>query len=294
MLGRLFLFSALSLLLVACGNSGAGHTGARKPLVAVTVEPQRQIVEALAGDAVEVVTVLDRGANPETFEPSLAKRAGLDRADAFMMLGEILPFEKKLASTLPPTVRRVNVADGIEFVYGTHSHGDARTDHESHYHSASEADPHLWTSLRNVAGIARNSAKALQNIIPEESAHIEHRLDSLLGVYVSMDSAYSAALARVPSRTFVVWHPSLSYFARDYSLNQLALGQEHRELSALRLRQLVDSARASGAHAFFFQREFDSRQAMTANERIGSRLVSIHPMDYDWQAQLDSIVNALL
>lgn len=290
----LLIFAFLGLILGACGNSNAERASREKPLVAVTVEPQRQIVDALAGDAVEVLTVLDRGANPETFEPSLAKRAALDRADAFLILGGILPFEQKLAGTVSPSVHREDVAQGIELVYGTHSHGDHSGDEEAHFHSRAEADPHLWTSVRNAAMIARNTARTLKAFLPGDSALIEQRLDSLLQVYAAMDSAYVSKLAAAPSRTFAVWHPSLSYFARDYALNQLALGQEHKELSALRLRQLVDSARQAGAQAFFFQREFDSRQAVTANERIGSRLVSIQPMDYDWQAQLDSIVNSLM
>ena len=48
--------------------------------------------------------------------------------------------------------------------------------------------------------------------------------------------------------SFLVWHPSLSYFARDYGLHQIALGgAEHKEVSIPALREAIEEARGSGA-----------------------------------------------
>ena len=58
-----------------------------------------------------------------------------------------------------------------------------------------------------------------------------------------------------------VWHPSLSYFARDYGLEQISLGTEGKEMSAKSLTEAIDKARDKGVGVFFFQKEYDSRQA---------------------------------
>lgn len=59
------------------------------------------------------------------------------------------------------------------------------------------------------------------------------------------------------------------------------------------LREAIEEARGSGASVFFVQRDIDSRQAESANERIGARRVEFVPLDYDWMAQMDIVVNAL-
>ncbi len=110
-----------------------------------------------------------------------------------------------------------------------------------------------------------------------------------------MDSIDSVVAGRLGSEggAFAVWHPSLSYFARDYGLEQIAVGAESKEVSPRRLKEIIDEARADSVEVFFFQREYDSRQAQTINSAIGSRLVTIDPLSYDWEGQLFLITDEL-
>lgn len=100
-------------------------------------------------------------------------------------------------------------------------------------------------------------------------------------------------LASSRGKAFVVWHPSLSYFARDYGLRQISLSPEGKEASVNMMQTAVDSARASGAEILFFQKEIDSRQAETANEQIGATLVNINPLSYNWNKEIINIANAI-
>ena len=59
------------------------------------------------------------------------------------------------------------------------------------------------------------------------------------------------------------------------------------------LKNEIDYARACGAKVFFFQKEFDSRQAAAVNEQIGATMVDINLMNYDWDKELLHIANAL-
>lgn len=111
--------------------------------------------------------------------------------------------------------------------------------------------------------------------------------------YDSLDAVISQRLALSGARAFAVWHPSLSYFARDYGLRQIAVGQESKEMPVGRLKAIIDQARADSVRVFFFQKEFDSRQAQNANREIGSRLVTIDPLAYDWESQLQLVADEL-
>lgn len=287
---RFFAYLTAAAALWSC-SGGASDEG--KAIVAVSVEPQAAIVEALAGDDFTTVTVLDRGANPENFEPGMSVRMAIDRAEAYFTAGGLLPFEKSLTASLADSVRVYDSASGIEPAYGTHGHSHDEDEETGHHHHEGGADPHVWSSLVNIAVMTDNIAQALGELRPDQAGKYSMRADSLLERLDTLDASYRRRLAEAPSQSFAVWHPSLSYFARDYDLRQIAIGQEHKEISAMRLKELVDSAAAGGVRVFFFQREFDSRQAETANERIGSRLVTINPLSRDWEAQMNLLVDEL-
>lgn len=270
--------------LAGCSQGEAAGEG--KPVIAVSVGPQAALVEAIGGEDYDVLTVLERGADPETFEPGMKSRMAADKAAAYMSLGGLLPFEGGLTQSLGKSVAVYDTSRGVEREYGTH--GDA------HGHDELDgADPHVWTSVLNLALMADNICEYLSEMNPDRADRYAERRDSLMGVLDSLDESFRLRLEAAPSRTFAVWHPSLSYFARDYGLRQIALGQEHKELSAMRLKELTDSAAAAGTRVFFLQREYDPRQASTANERIGSRLVQIDPLSTDWEGQLTLLVDEL-
>lgn len=109
----------------------------------------------------------------------------------------------------------------------------------------------------------------------------------------SLDTSLDSILAPSRGEAFVVWHPSLSYFARDYGLRQISLSPEGKEASVNMMQASVDSARASGAKILFFQKDIDSRQAETANEQIEARLVNINPLSYNWDKEIIQIANAI-
>ena len=283
--------SILSAIVIALASGcSKGNDTADKPTLAVSIEPLRNITEQIAGDDFDVETVLDRGANPETFDPSINRRATVDKSLAFFTTGSF-PFEEKLASSANKTVDVADISTGINRVYGTHSHSHGNGPECHHNHN--DADPHTWTSAKNAVIIAENIARKLSELNPEHAEVYEHRKDSLVREIESLDNRITTQLSDVPSRSFAIWHPSLSYFARDYNLKQIAVGQENKEVSPRRLKEILDQTEAEGIRVFFFQKEFDSRQAMTINDHIGSRMVVIDPLDYDWMKQLQLIADEL-
>lgn len=287
------VFAACHLLMTSCDSNARKDSA---PLIAVSIEPMRNILEQIAGDRYDIITVLERGDNPETFEPSMQKRVAVDRCKAYFTIGAFA-FEDAFGKS-SDSLRIFDTADGIKRIYGTHNHSH----HDRHNHSGdnnasseSAADPHVWTSLKNARIIAANMADALTEIDPDNAATYRSNLKRY---YHHIDSIDSALTQRFDSlgaeRAFAVWHPSLSYFARDYGLTQISVGQESKEVSPLKMREIIDDAVADSVHVFFFQREFDSRQAQSISERIGSRLIEIDPLTYDWESQINLIADEIM
>lgn len=279
-----FFIPLFGFLLAACSNSG--DTSGKKTIT-VSIEPQRQLLERLAGDRFEVVTMLSRGSDPETFDPALSARRLADNSTAYFALGSF-PFEESLKSSLPDNVKFFDISEGIEPLYGTHG---TCHNHAHKHHHGEEADPHIWTSVANMRTIARNMTESLCELDSANSSFYRDRLTAVTAHLDSLDSALGSSVTA--GTAFAVWHPSLSYFARDYGLHQLAVGYESKEMPAKRLKAVIDSARNNNVKILFFQKEYDNRQVRSLNEEIGSRVVEIDPLAYDWENELIKIADEL-
>lgn len=281
-----FVAIALSAVIYSCTDGAAANS------IMVSIEPLRGIAQQIAGNAFEVKTLMESGANPETFEPSMSKRMQLERARSFIVTG-LLPFEQALVDDdALGEVSVINVSQGIDLIYGTHEH--IHSDHNEHGHDGdSAADPHIWMSLRNLSVVARNIATGLSQIDPEHATDYQARSEALIARLQAADNKAAAQLGNAEVRSFAVWHPSLSYFARDYGLEQIPVGSETKEASVTRLRSVIDQAVADSVRVFFFQREYDSRQAQSVCERIGSRMVTIDIQSSNIIDQLTGIADEL-
>lgn len=274
--------AALGLTLAACGGKSSD---ADRLTVTVSIPPQRWMVEQVAGDRVEVNTLMESNANPETFEPGVAQLAALQRSAAYFPVG-LLPFEEGL--TQRTGVKTVDTSKDIALLYGTHDHclGHGEEHHDHH----GIADPHVWSSIPNARIMLANILSGLQEIDPDGREYYQARFDSIDHV---LDSINQVATSKIKAQSFLVWHPSLSYLARDYGLEQIAIGSETKETSPRQLQATIDQARSLSAPVLFYQKDIDPRQAQAINAEINAKLVEINPMNPDWLGEITHVVNAL-
>ena len=258
-----------------------------KPVITVSIQPQKYLLEQIAGNKWEIKCLLTNGANPESYDPSLSHLLNLENSKAYFRIGNI-PFESAIINKVQnnrPGLKIYDNSEGIELITGTHSHGD-----KAH---ADEPDPHTWTSVKNAKKIALNMYKALADLDPSQKDFYKANLQDLTQRLDSMDNAIARRLSDKDGHAFVVWHPSLSYFARDYGLTQISLSPEGKEASIGMLQSAIDDAKAHNATVMFFQKDIDSRQAQVANEQIGAEFVSINPLSYSWDKEIETITDAL-
>ncbi len=280
----------LMIAVISTGWFVAGCTGAPsdRKIVTVSIEPQKYILEQITGDKVQVRCLLSDGANPETYDPSMTHMLNLQHSLGYLRMGNI-GFEAALLDKIHesnPDLPIINTSEGIEPVMGTHGHGNVR--HEI-------VDPHTWSSVKNARIIARNMCEAMVEIDPDNKNFYRRNLEAFDAHLDSLDHALSVRLAPMRGKAFLVWHPSLSYFARDYGLEQIVVGgHEHKEMSVGDLRDVIDEVKRHSAEVFFSQKDFDSRQVSAVNEEIGARRVEINPMSYNWEKEIVATADALV
>lgn len=254
-----------------------------KPLISVSIEPLRNIVEHLAGDYYKVVTLTPVGASPETYEPTPKQLMDVSNSKLYFAIGT-LGFEKQQLERMKetaPTLKIYTVSDGISLLSVQHEgHGDS-------------TDPHIWMSPKNVVQMARNVCNALCQNDPEHTAVYKKKLADLERHADEVDRRIRLMVSKVRYRNFLIYHPALAYFANEYGFRQLTIEQDGKEPSSEHLATIISEAKAAEVHIIFLQREFKGRSVKSFSEATGARVVIINPLAYRWDNEVIATAKAL-
>lgn len=281
---RKLIYILTLFILSACGNT---TQKSEKPILTVTLEPLRYFTEAIAGDNYEVVSMVPKGSSPESYDPTPQQLVNLSKSQAYFRIGYI-GFEqawmKKLEANCPD-MKVYDTSKGIDLIRDKgHWHGD-------HFHEGG-VEPHVWNSTQNALIIADNIYQALCELDSTHQEDYQKRLDVLKQTIRQTDANVRTLLENADS-TFLIYHPALSYFARDYGLKQVSIEEGGKEPSPAQLKTLIETCRNENVHTIFVQQEFDQRNAQLIANELGVNIVSINPLSYDWVKEMIRIAEAL-
>lgn len=264
-------------------QADSGKTsGTEKPAVTVTISPYKYFVDQIAKGKVDVNVMVSNGNNPETYEPYAQQMMELSKSALYLKVGSI-GFEqtwmKKLQDNAPD-MKVIDTSVGIK---------PAKT-------PGGNIDPHVWMSCSNARIIASNILKALCELEPKNKAFFEKNYQSLLSIIDKRDSTIKESFKKDPDlvRKFVIYHPILTYFARDYQLEQLAVEEEGREPSASQLKSLIERARKEKIKFCLIQAEFANRNTTTFIKESHTKPMDINPLKGDWNWAMQEAAAAVL
>jgi zinc transport system substrate-binding protein len=242
------------------------------------------------GDDIEISVLVPQGASPETFEPTPKQLREVETA-RFVFGTGLLEFEQELLHRIARKEQIINLSQGIELLAGTCSHAHHSHANCSHNH-AHGIDPHIWCSPKSLGKMAENIYNAIAREIPN-SAEYDKNYTTLCIKLLELDEEI-AELCRHSSRTtFVIYHPALSYLARDYTLTQVAVEHEGKEPSAKHLAKVIEQARAEGVKHIFYQSEFPASSVEIICKDINATAVEINPLDEDIIENIRSITTLI-
>jgi len=257
-------------------------------IITVTIEPQRYFAEQLADSLFRIECMVPVGTSPETYDPTPAQMAKLARSKAYFCIGHI-GFEEVWIDKLKqnyPYIPFFDNCEGISMIVSGHSHSDG------HFH-VEGVDPHTWSSPKAVRLIVQNMYAALTKIDSENKNFYAVNLRSLLEQIDAIDEQIAQILQNSSQKAFIIYHPALTYFARDYGLTQYSIEADGKEPSPEQLKTLIETAKKEGVKTVFIQQEFDKKNAELIAKETGCRLIVINPLSYDWAEEMLNIAKAL-
>ena len=278
-----------TLLLFSCQAGSKKSDTQKKTVLTVTIEPQRYFLEQLVGDAFTINTLVPPGSSPETYEPAPSVMVEMGNSLIYFMVGG-LGFEQVWKERLAmnnPSVTIVNCSEDIGRL-----EEDDHTGHASdHVHG--DTDPHIWSSPRAVKTMAANMLEAVVKADPENEERYRANFVQFARKINETDSLIRDKLTRAVSRSFIIYHPALAYFADDYDLRQHSVEFQGKNPSPSQMKELVDLARREQIHTLFIQKGFDKKNMEVIAREIGAEVFEIDPLSYEWDKELLRLADIL-
>ena len=239
----------------------------------VSIAPLKPLVEAILGDDFEVSVLVPVGASPETFEPTPKQLREVESA-RFVFGTGLLEFEQELFHRIARNEQIINTSQGVNLIAGTCSH--LHHNHAcGHTHGV---DPHIWCSPKSLSKMAENIHTAIAREMPDSTKY-EERYTTLCIKLLELDEEVAEMCRQCPRTTFMIYHPALTYLARDYGLTQVAVENEGKEPSAKHLANIIEQARNEGVKHIFYQSEFPASSVEIICDDINATAVEINPLD---------------
>lgn len=289
------------LLLTACVNKPTEGN-----IVTVTIEPQRYFAEKIAGDKFKINCVVPAGQSPETYDPTPQQMIQVGKSIAYLRIGPI-GFEQAWMDKIRennPKLEIFDTSEGMKLLTDTeedaHAHDHACHDHDAHaaedahhHHHHGGVDPHIWSSIAGAKVVAWNTLNAFIALDPDNTEYFWKNYNELVDEIDKTETEIKQLLDPLTDRTFIIYHPALTYFADEFNLIQLCIEMDGKEPSPAQLKMLVETARENNARVVFIQQEFDQKNAELIAKETGCKLTVINPLAYDWSKEMIHIAKAL-
>lgn len=273
----------ISILIASCTSNS---DNSEKKHLTASIWPQKYFLEKIAGDEYEINVMIPASNSPAVYEPSPQQINSLNRSVFYFAIGE-LGFEKAWLEKLQannPKMLVVNTSEGIKLIHdhvheGEHQHG---------------TDPHYWMSPGACFQMAINMKTALVKVHPENAELYEKNLSDLEKELSAIDFQIRDMLAEIENRNFLIYHPSLSYYARDYNLKQIPVEMEGKEPSLMSIKETIQMANELGLKDVFIQRQFNAESATTIARELDGKVILFDPLSYNWDEEILSLTKMML
>jgi len=268
------LAAAIAGLLVlgsiaGCSPTGPAGSGAPDTVQVVTTTTiLADLVSQVGGSHVSVESLVPKGGEVHTFDPTPSDARRLASADLVFLNGLGLDawLEQLVESsgTDAPVVALAEQLDGVTYLAGEHE-GEA-------------VNPHLWLNLQYAVKYVERIAAQLAQIDPTHAPDYEAALAGYRTQLEALDARARDTLGAIPeaNRTVITFHDAFPYFAAAYGLriDGTIVDAPGQDPSAGEMAALIRVVREQGVRAILAEAQFNDELARTIAEETGAVVVS--------------------
>ncbi len=268
-LASLLAWLLLAVMVAACGGPGGPAASGGAVPVVTTTTILADMVAQVGGDLVTVHSLVPKGGEVHTFDPTPSDVRHVTEARLIVRNG--LGLDDWLANLIANSgsTGAVLVAGedlpGVTYLGADAAKGEA-------------VNPHLWLNAAYGALYANRIADALAAADPSHAADYRAGAAAYGKVLATIDTDAKARLGAIPeaNRTVISFHDAFPYFAAAYGLtiDGTIVDAPGQDPSASQIAALVALVRAKRIRAIFAEAQFNSDLAQAIGSETGATVVA--------------------
>ncbi|MCB1666955.1 MAG: zinc ABC transporter substrate-binding protein [Porticoccaceae bacterium] len=257
--------------------------GDEKVVVLASIHPLAMIVDAVAGDMVEVQTLLPANISPHTYRMNFSDRQKIADADLVLWVGPEMEavLRKSLLARDQSAVIQSGEIDGIHWP-GT----DIKpADEHGHGH---ERDPHLWLNPDNALLIAQQVERWLVKRFPDKEKPLADNLRRFNAEVEKFIQHSRQQTHEIQGIGFIVLHDAYQQLVEFYQLKQrgvirLSSGAEKG------LKHRAELLRDKGQiRCVFSEPQFPDSQVNQLAQSLNAQVAELDPMGRQFAVRIES------
>ncbi|MFD1846001.1 metal ABC transporter substrate-binding protein [Arthrobacter flavus] len=264
----------LALTLSACGPTAGVSGDGDAPLDALaSFYPLQFVVQAIAGDAVDVGSVTPPGAEPHNLELSPAMVSDLAEASVVVYASGFQPaVDEAVIQVSPDHVIDVAGSANLQTADGSSLDDGSGT---------GSADPHFWLDPQRLAAVAEQVQTTLSEIDPDNAATYGANADQLTQELSALDEEYRTGLAACARDTIVVSHEAYGYLVTNYGLEQMGIAgiDPEAEPAPARVAKIQRVIEGEDVTTIFTESLVNPKVAETIAADLGIQTAVLDPLE---------------
>lgn len=244
---------ALTLLfLTACGPASQSSDDTVRVLTSTTF--LADIAGHVAGDRLQVESLLPFGADPHAYQAAPSDVAKIAESDLLILNG--LEYEHFIESLLENAGGERIIVEGTADLE-PHVMGEHEGEESSEEHAHEASDPHMWLDPNLVITYVKNIRNGLMDVDPQGQEVYAANADAYMEELKQLDMFIREQVETIPleRRLLVTNHEAMGYFAERYGFTLIGAVipslSSDAGTSAREMAGLVDVIKSSGAPAIF-------------------------------------------
>ena len=284
----LFIFIA-ALVLVSCGNKKNKQKQATPEVITVSILPERTFVQKIAGDDFEINLLIPPGSSPAAYTLLPSQLKDITSSAVWFRIGYI-GFEHSWKDKIAQTntgMKVVDLSEGLDLI------AEKEEQHGDHVH-AEGVDPHTWLSPVLVKQMAKRILDEVSLLKPERAEAYKANYENFIRECDQLEAEIKSKLEPYKNYKIIVFHPSLSYYAREFGLDQYSLEAGGKEPTPAHMKEVVDMANKENIRVIYIQSEFDREHARVFADEIKGKIVEVWPLNPEWADNLRKMTDIFI
>ncbi len=217
---------------------------AQKPKVLATTTMIADMAQNVAGDKLDVESLLPLGGDPHIYEPTPTDVKRVTEAQLILVNGLTLEgWMKELIENSGTKAKVVTVTEGVDALTSAEHQGSA--------------DPHAWMTASNGLIYVLNILKAVSTLAPAHKDYFEKKAATYSNELRQLDTYMYQKMAEIPEkrRILITSHDAFHYYGLRYGLRlESVLGTStDADVQTSDIIRLINVIKQSGVTAMFVE-----------------------------------------